>query len=166
MKIIWKDRNMKRYEKRINFRDINYWTKEEFEQFLTTLKEKPKERQAFLLLFLTGMRSRELLALTHEDINLEDKTISITKSYQYINGKDVMIPPKCMRIIKVPDILIEEFLKCMGFLNVIEKKDRLFPFSSQYLIDCFKKGIQESGVRQVSLCSLRHSHFQLEMCNK
>ena len=42
---------------------------------------------AFLLLYWTGMRIGELLALTYDDINLEEKTISITKSYQRLKGK-------------------------------------------------------------------------------
>ena len=41
---------------------------------------------AFLLLYWTGMRIGEL-ALTYNDINLEEKTISINKSYQRLKGR-------------------------------------------------------------------------------
>ena len=49
---------------------------------------------AFLLLYWTGMRIGELLALTYEDIDLEKRIISISKSYQRLDGKDVITPPK------------------------------------------------------------------------
>ena len=49
---------------------------------------------AFLLLYWSGMRIGELLALTYDDINLEEKAISITKSYQRLKGKDVITQPK------------------------------------------------------------------------
>ena len=49
---------------------------------------------AFLLLYWTGMRIGELLALTYEDIDLEKRIISISKSYQRLDGKDIITPPK------------------------------------------------------------------------
>ena len=60
---------------------------EEFNVFLETVSDKPETRKAFLLLYWTGMRIGELLALTYNDINLEEKTISINKSYQRLKGK-------------------------------------------------------------------------------
>lgn len=42
---------------------------------------------AFMLLYWTGMRIGELLALTYEDIDLEKRIISISKSYQRLDGK-------------------------------------------------------------------------------
>ena len=48
---------------------------EEFNAFLETVSDKPETRMAFLLLYWTGMRIGELLALTYNDINLEEKTI-------------------------------------------------------------------------------------------
>ena len=46
-----------------------------------------RQEWRFLLLYWTGMRIGELLALTYDDINLEEKTISITKSYQRLKRK-------------------------------------------------------------------------------
>ena len=65
----------------------DFWMQEEFNAFLETVSDKPETRMAFLLLYWTGMRIGELLALTYDDINLEEKTISITKSYQRLKGK-------------------------------------------------------------------------------
>ena len=58
------------------------------------MKNKPEARMAFLLLYWTGMRIGELLALTYEDIDFNNRTITINKSYQRIKGKDIVTPPK------------------------------------------------------------------------
>ena len=84
---------------------------EEFNAFLETVSDKPETRMAFLLLYWTGMRIGELLALTYNDINLEEKTISINKSYQRLKGKDMITQPKTpksIRVITMPDFLAEE----------------------------------------------------------
>ena len=74
--------------------DMEFWTKQEFKQFLPSMDKKPEARMAFMLLYWTGMRIGELLALTYEDIDLEKRIISISKSYQRLDGKDVITPPK------------------------------------------------------------------------
>ena len=78
----------------------DFWMQEEFNAFLETVSDKPETRMAFLLLYWTGMRIGELLALTYNDINLEEKTISITKSYQRLKGKDVITQPKTPKSIR------------------------------------------------------------------
>ena len=63
------------------------------------------------LMLYTGMRIGELLALTYEDIDLEKRIISISKSYQRLDGKDVITPPKppkSNRKITIPPFLVEE----------------------------------------------------------
>ena len=62
----------------------------------------------FFRLILT---KAELLALTYEDIDLEKRIISISKSYQRLDGKDVITPPKkpkSNRKITIPPFLAEE----------------------------------------------------------
>lgn len=71
--------------------DMEFWTKQEFKQFLPSMDKKPEARMAFMLLYWTGMRIGELLALTYEDIDLEKRIISISKSYQRLDGKWMMI---------------------------------------------------------------------------
>lgn len=65
--------------------DMEFWTKQEFKQFLPSMDKKPEARMAFMLLYWTGMRIGELLALTYEDIDLEKRIISISKSYQRLD---------------------------------------------------------------------------------
>lgn len=57
--------------------EMDFWTKQEFKEFLPSMDSKPEARMAFLLLYWTGMRIGELLALTYEDIDLERAVVQI-----------------------------------------------------------------------------------------
>ncbi|MDD3220153.1 MAG: site-specific integrase [Lachnospiraceae bacterium] len=144
--------------------EMEFWTQEEFEQFLSAVEDKLQARIGFLLLFWTGMRIGELLALTYNDIDMKKKTISITKSYQRLKGKDVITEPKTpksKRVISMPDFLVEELKEYTSHLYGIGKKDRMFPFTKSYMEHCIIKGIQDSGVKRIRLHDLRHSHASM-----
>ena len=65
---------------------ISFWTLDEFRQFITVYKDDILYYTIFMLLFWTGMREGELLALTAADFDLEEQTVSITKSYSRLDG--------------------------------------------------------------------------------
>ena len=139
----------------------DFWMQEEFNVFLETVSDKPETRKAFLLLYWTGMRIGELLALTYNDINLEEKTISTNKSYQRLKGKDMITQPKTpksIRVITMPDFLAEEFREYCSHLYGIMKKERLFRFTKSHMEHCMATGIARSGVKRIRLHDLRHSH--------
>lgn len=69
----------------------DFWMQDEFETFLETVDDKPEAKMAFQFLYWTGMRIGELLALTYNDINLEEKTVSVNKSYQRLKGASCII---------------------------------------------------------------------------
>ena len=142
----------------------DFWMQEEFNVFLETVSDKPETRKAFLLLYWTGMRIGELLALTYNDINLEEKTISINKSYQRLKGKDMITQPKTpksIRVITMPDFLAEEFREYCSHLYGIMKKERLFRFTKSHMEHCMAIGIERSGVKRIRLHDLRHSHASM-----
>ena len=58
------------------------------------MMDKPRSFYAFEMLYWCGIREGELLALTPADFNFEKGTVSITKSYQRIKGRDVITTPK------------------------------------------------------------------------
>ena len=109
--------------------DMEFWTKQEFKQFLPSMDKKPEARMAFMLLYWTGMRIGELLALTYENIDLEKRIISISKSYQRLDGKDVITPPKTPksnRKITIPPFLAEELKEYCSHLYGIMPNERMF----------------------------------------
>lgn len=141
-----------------------FWTKQEFKQFLVTVEDKPEARMAFLLLYWTGMRIGELLALTYNDIDLEKRTISINKSYQRLDGRDIITPPKTpksKRIVAIPPFLAEELREYMSHLYGIMADERMFRFTKSYMEHEIIRGIKASGVKRIRLHDLRHSHASL-----
>ena len=77
-----------------NAEEMQFWTKAEFEQFIVAVQDKPASYTAFMTIYYTGMRVVELCALTPADMDLENNTIAISKTFQRINGKDVVWAPK------------------------------------------------------------------------
>ena len=73
---------------------MDYWTYNEYIAFREGVKDKPLSYICFEVLYWTGMREGELLALSPADIDLDNKLISINRTYQRIGGKDVFTSPK------------------------------------------------------------------------
>lgn len=71
-------------------REMLFWTKEEYLKFAEAMMDKPMSYYTFEMLYWCGIREGELLALTAADFNFEAGTVSITKSYQRLKGKDVI----------------------------------------------------------------------------
>lgn len=144
--------------------EMNFWTKEEFSDFADSIMDKQDSYTAFTTLFWTGMRIGELLALTPVDINFEEKTISISKSYQRIKRKDVITPPKTPksnRIITVPDFLLADIKDYMNSIYGLKDTDRLFPLTKSFIEHEMQRGIKNSGVKRIRVHDIRHSHCAL-----
>lgn len=142
-------------------KEMLFWTRDEFFQFIETMKSKPLSYYAFELLFWTGIREGELLALTKEDIDLERKILHIRKSYQRLEKKDIITDPKTeksIRDINLPDFLCDELEDYFGMLYKCKDDTRLFEVSKHYLQYEMKRGCKESGVKKIRIHDLRHSH--------
>lgn len=127
--------------------EMNFWTKEEFMQFIDSVMDKRQSYMAFMLLYWTGMRLGEVLALTPADIDFEKSTISITKSYQRLGKQDVITPPKTRkskRIITIPEFLIADLQDYLSSLYEVKDTDRLLPVTKYYLEHEMKRGIKVS----------------------
>ena len=74
------------------------------------VSSEPRSVVLFSLLFWTGMRSGELLALTPADFDAATGTVSITKSYARQKGQDLIMEPKTpksRRVIAMPPTLAD-----------------------------------------------------------
>ena len=144
--------------------EMDFWTVEEFRKFIDSVMNKRLFYMAFMTLYWTGMRLGELLALNPKDVDLEKRTISITKSYQRLGKKDVITPPKTpksKRVITIPEFLAADIKDYMDSLYDLQEDDRLFPITKYYLEHEMQRGIKESGVKRVRVHDLRHSHISL-----
>lgn len=147
-----------------NADEMQFWTKQEFAQFIDCLMDKHLSYITFTTLYWTGMRIGELLALTPKDVDFEKRTISISKSYQRLNRRDVITPPKTpksKRVITIPEFLSIDLQDYVSSIYGIEAGDRMFPVTKYFLEHEMQRGIQASGVKRIRLHDLRHSHASL-----
>ena len=145
-------------------REMLFWTPEEYRKFSFEIMDKPMSFYAFEMLYWCGIREGELLALTPADFNFERKTVSITKSYQRLDGRDIITDPKTpksVREIAMPDFLVEEMKDYMKQIYGLEKDDRLFPVTKYYLKHEMTRGAAAAGVKRIRIHDLRHSHISL-----
>lgn len=141
---------------------MNVWTQEEYERFSKCIK-KTVMRLAFDVLFYTGMRSGELLALTEPDI-LPDKKISINKNYAVVDGEELFLEPKtpkANRVIAIPDFLYDDIMGYISKLGGLRPTDRIFYFTKSALDKEIKIGAAAAGLPAIRVHDLRHSHASM-----
>lgn len=145
-------------------KEMLFWTKEEYTQFIEAVADKPISFYAFEIFYWCGLRMGELLALTPADLDLSSHTIRINKSYQRLEGKDVITDPKTPksnRIIVMPEFLSEELESYLSMLYGLKETDRIFQISKSYLHHEMDRGVKLSGVKRIRIHDLRHSHVSL-----
>ncbi|MED3600458.1 tyrosine-type recombinase/integrase [Bacillus sp. A1] len=162
--------NVKKIKKKVDF-----WTKDEFEKFISTFNtDDYYEHFAFMtiwLLFMTGLRFGEAQALEWDsDIDLNEKTLSVSKSMYYKNTKKFYITePKTKasnRLIALDDDTIEFLIKW--------KKRQLDVFPSKYVLSynglptnksstfhIIEQHSNLANVHKIKTHALRHSHASL-----
>ena len=145
-------------------REMLFWTQDEYQKFAFAVMDKPVSFYAFEMLYWCGIREGELLALTAEDFDFERGTVTINKSYQRLDGRDIITEPKTPksnRVIKMPDFLVEEIKEYLSRLYGLQKTDRVFTVSKHYLQSEMTRGAKEAGVKRIRIHDLRHSHISL-----
>ena len=145
-------------------REMLFWTKEEYIRFSEAVMDKPISFYAFEMLYWCGLRLGEMLALTPEDFDFKENTVHINKSYQRINGKDVITDPKTkksIRKVKMPDFLADEMKDYFASIYRLEPKQRIFPIDKNYMHHEMTRGSKKAGVKRIRIHDLRHSHVSL-----
>ena len=145
-------------------KEMLFWTKEEYLKFIDAMMDKPMLYYAFEILYWCGIREGELLALTPADFDFEKKTLRINKSYQRLQGKDVITTPKTKksnRVIQMPDFLCDEMQDYFKQLYGLEPDSRIFPLTKHTLKRGMEFGCKAAGVKIIRIHDLRHSHVSL-----
>lgn len=146
-----------------NAESMKFWTVEEFKEFIK-FDDKPISELAFKLLFWTGIRSGELMALTFKDIDLSNKILNINKTYSRLNGKDIITEPKTpksKRKVSMSNSLCEDIKEYTNKIYDFKKDDRIFHFTKYFLSHEMRRICKKSGVKQIRVHDLRHSHASM-----
>ena len=90
---------------------LNWQAKAEYERFITVIDPGSEDYLIFEILFWTGIREGELLALSFSDFDMSGNRLHINKTYNRIQKRDVIDTPKTensVRTIDIPNFLKEE----------------------------------------------------------
>ena len=123
-------------------------------------KDKPISEAIFPLLFYSGMRESEALALTLNDFDFENNTVNINKTYAKHNGQDLIQTPKTpksKRVITLSVQIMELIKKYAGSIYGYEPTDRLFTCTKYYLAHEMVRGCKKTGVKRIRIHDLRHT---------
>lgn len=162
-----KDNPCKKVDKmgRANAKELNFWTKDEFEIFIQGVTEDEEMyRIIFLMLFWLGCRVGELLALTKADIDFDNGTISISKTYYRRNQTDYITSPKTEssnRKITIPMFLQEEMKRFIDRQYGLTADERIFTITDRAIQKKMKQKTENAKLKPIRVHDLRHSHIAL-----
>ena len=148
-------------------KEMKFWTIDEYKTFRKTIDDE-RMYCAFEILFFTGCRCGELLALTPADFDFEKRTMRINKSYQRIEAQDYITDPKTEksnRIVSLPQFLCDEVQDFISSLYGIKRNERIFQMTKHALHKAMEVGCEKSGVKKIRLHDTRHSAcaYMIEM---
>ena len=140
---------------------IDFWTKEEYDKFIATFEKGSRYYVLFEILFWTGCREGELLALNKSDIDFENNKLHITKTYYRTERKDIITVPKTeqsVRTIDIPEFLKQEIKDYVDKLYELPDDERIFPIVAEAVQHMIKNHSEKAGIKRIRVHSLRHSH--------
>lgn len=145
-------------------KSMNFWTKEEFDKFISTFDKKDPYYTIFLLLYYCGIRIGELQALTLADMDTDAGTITINKTYRVINGTGNVTPPKtpkANRTILIPPFLSERIRDYISMLYKPSYDCMPFVRGKTTFAKVLDLHAAQAGVKRIRIHDLRHSHASL-----
>ncbi|MDE8082527.1 site-specific integrase [Erysipelothrix rhusiopathiae] len=142
---------------------MNFWTKEEFDKFISVVDDESSRLQ-FNVLFYTGIRVGELIAVRLKNINFEQGHIEIRHSAQYENGKYIFTKPKTKkseRVVTIPQFLTQMIENYVDRYYFIDMEEQVFMTNKSRLSRELEKYAKIANVKRIRIHDLRHSHASL-----
>lgn len=140
---------------------LDFWELDEFQKFISAV-EDPVYKVIFNILFYSGLRVGELMALEVEDFDFDRNTISISKQYNddynsvtipktASSVRTVTLPPSIMAMVKDLFDSYYEIPRPRPFSYVSRKGIR-------FVMD---RAAEKAGVHKIKIHDLRHSHASM-----
>lgn len=150
-----------------NADEMLFWTIKEFNQFIAAIPEDSVYRTVFYLMYYSGIREGELLAITYNDFDFENNIININKTYAKINGVELIQSPKTnksIREIDMPSQIMDMAKEYHDSFYKYPPTERLFrELTKKKLLYAIKKYSDVAGVKKIRVHDIRHSHAALLM---
>lgn len=142
---------------------MKFYTLEEYRAFAGCITDS-RDRLIFDMLYYTGCRIGELMALTWNDIDVESRVMDINKTLYPLPGKSVATSPKTdagNRVVTLPGFLIQELQDYKAHLYDTFQDDRILHVSKSNITQAMKKYAAAAGLHTIRLHDFRHSHVAL-----
>lgn len=144
---------MVKKQKRNSVREIKYLKKEEWDKLRSSI-DNYRDKLIISILYSTGMRIGEFTKVKIEDIDFEERFITIpAENTKTKTGRTVWVPQEVLNEIKA-------YLKLTK-----KKKGRLFNLTRRRIQQLLKKYSKISGVKATPH-TLRHTHIVHALLNK
>lgn len=141
----------------------DFWTVEEFNAAMCFAPEPFKT--VFFLLFYSGLRRGELLALTIGDYNPTAKTITINKALERVKSVNYIGEPKNKQSIRTVTIPASVAAMLDKYISTLYEPAQTEPFwptlTGDRLAYRLEQAAKKAGVKKIRLHDLRHSHAAL-----
>jgi integrase len=159
---------------RLQKKEMKVWTIAQVNTFLQFSKHS-RYHPIFFLAAYTGMRKGEILGLSWNDVNFEERTISINKTLYKIKGESLLQEPKTknsVRTIYIDDDIIKvlrkqkikQNLERLKYGGVYKEHNMVFAqetgefVNAQAVNGLFARFISQSGLPKIRFHDLRHTH--------
>ena len=134
----------------------NFWEFDEFNSFIKAVCND-KYRVIFSLLFFSGMRLGELLALNIGDFDFKNNKIRIDKNKMFPSGLITTTKTAySVRNIDMPALLMQNIRDYIKSFKVIPNP--LFQVTPTSIMQALRKYARLAGVKRIRVHDLRHSH--------
>lgn len=169
---------------KVKKKPMNYYNNEETHQLIECIKDEPAKVRAVLLLAIdSGCRLGELTGLTWNDIDFNNRKITINKVTQYVNGRGI-IEKETKTVTSNRTITItEETIKALKDYKIQQSLDKLKcgskwgnskrVFTSEFGTDMhpntprkiLNRVIEKNNLKKVKFHGLRHTSISLQLNN-
>lgn len=145
---------------------IDFWTLDEYRQFIPYVADKPRFETGIMILYRGGLRIGELLALTPRDYLKDRMALRIDETFDVLEGGEEYIgppkTPKSERIVPIPDFVGRKLEEYMGKLYECPDDERIFySCTKHFFANEITRGAAAAGVKRIRVHDLRHSHVSL-----
>ncbi|HBA46328.1 MAG TPA: site-specific integrase [Lachnospiraceae bacterium] len=144
-------------------RSMNFWTLAQYTGFIQHVTDIAAHA-ALQLLFYSGMRFGEMMALTLADFDFQANTISVSKTLHHASGCDTVGPPKTAngnRVISMPAAIMQEVQAYAAKIYGMAPEDRVFTFTDALIRGNIKRYSEKAGIPRIRIHDIRHSHVSL-----
>lgn len=139
-------------------REMTYITVDEFKTLISDTKQTEQNIMIMKVLFWTGIRISECLALTKSDIH--EGYIDVNKNCVYANGKTIIqdtIKNNRNRKVTINFTLCKDMKEYMAKLY----GEELFHTSRTTFNDALESSCRRTGIKRIHAHVLRHSHVAM-----